>query len=161
MVDLRKLERIAENALVAVGYDLVDLEFQRDERGWVFRVFIDHPQQGVAKRDDAPRRVTVDDCAKANRHLGTVLDVEDPIAEAYRLEVSSPGVLRPLRKKRDFERFVGWQIKVKLNDGLEGRRNFTGRLAAVDDQHLRVEVDGAEHQLPLAGLAKARLDEEY
>lgn len=161
MVDLQNLERIAENALSAVGYDLVDLEFQRDGQGWVFRVFIDHPQQGPAKRDDAPRRVTLDDCSKATRHLGTVLDVEDPIDAAYRLEVSSPGVLRPLRRKKDFERFVGWRVKVKLRDGLEGRRNFTGRIAAVDDQHLKVEVDGAEHALPLAGLAKARLDEEY
>ncbi|PID38019.1 MAG: ribosome maturation factor RimP [Proteobacteria bacterium] len=161
MVDLRNLERIAENALAAVGYDLVDLEFQRDGQGWVFRVFIDHPHEGRAMRDDAPRRVTLSDCTKATRQLGTVLDVEDPIDAAYRLEVSSPGVLRSLRKKRDFERFVGWQVKVKLRDGLEGRRNFTGRLVAVDDQHLRVEVDGAEHALPLAELAKARLDEEY
>ena len=90
-----------------------------------------------------------------------MLDVEDPIESAYRLEVSSPGVLRPLKKSGDFKRFVGWLVKIKLRDGVEGRRNFTGRLVAADDDTVTVEVDGSEHTLALSGLAKARLDEEY
>ncbi|MCK5800709.1 MAG: ribosome maturation factor RimP [Deltaproteobacteria bacterium] len=178
MVDRQQLERVAEGALAAVGYDLVDLEFvgdqesrqgesgqgaasKRDRQSCVLRIFIDHPHQGLASRDVAPRRITLDDCTKATRQLGTVLDVDDPIDGAYRLEVSSPGVLRSLRKARDFKRFIDWQVKVKMRDKIDGRRNFVGRLAAVSDDEIVVDVDGTAYELPLSELAKARLGEEY
>lgn len=162
MVDLQKLERIIEDALGAVALEFVDFEYTRDGQGWVLRIYIDQTQaEGRAQRGVAPRRVTHEDCARASRHLGTVLDVEDPIDTAYRLEVSSPGVLRALRKVRDFERFIGWRVKVQLKDGLGGRRKYSGELVAVTDEHIVVDVDGQTHELPHEQLAKARLDEEY
>jgi len=103
--------------------------------------------------------VTVDDCADVSRAVSAVLDVEDPIAGAYRLEVSSPGLDRPLLKPADFERFKGFAAKVELGRPLDGRKRFQGRLAGVADKDvmLRDEDAGAEFRLPLAEIASARL----
>ena len=166
MVDIKELERISDQALAAVGYDVVDLEFTREPQGWILRVFIDHPHEGPADRAAPPSvRITHEDCLKASRQLGTVLDVEDPIGSAYRLELSSPGVLRPLSKLRDFRRFVGFAVRVKLDRPLEGQRNFNGTLIAVDDADegpvLVVDGEGRQHVLPFSLVQKARLDEEF
>jgi len=170
MIDLRRLEHITTNALAAVGYDLVDCEVVREQQGCVFRVFIDHPQDGPARRDVTPKRITHEDCGRASRHLGAVLDVEDPIDAAYRLEISSPGVLRPLRTASDFARFVGWRVKVRLKEGVSEagttnrrnfRRNFKGALLGVADETIILRVDEEQFELPLSQVQKARLDEEY
>lgn len=159
------LERICEQALAVVGYDLIDLEYRRERRGWVLRVFIDHAYDGCPEAQRDPRqpvaRITHDDCASASRHLSTVLDVEDPIDVAYHLEVSSPGVQRPLRKARDFERFVGFSVRVTLHRPRDGRRNFTGEIVAASAQ--RVELDLGEQRVAIAPseIKKARLTEEF
>lgn len=157
MIDRAKLESICETALEAVGYDLVDLEYAQSQHGWVLRVFIDHPPA-----DDEDQRVTSsithDDCEVASRHLGTVLDVEDPIDATYRLEMSSPGVLRPVRKMRDFKRFMGRQIRVAMQQPCHGRKKFLGTLLEAGEGEVVVEQGGKRYGLPLAEIKKARLE---
>jgi len=167
--DTARLADICEKGLQTVGYELVDLEYVRDPQGWVLRVFIDHPPlptvpaatDGDGKPPPPePSTITLHDCEVASHHLGTVLDVEDVIPNAYRLEVSSPGVKRPLRKERDFRRFVGHEVRVQLQDPVDGRKNFVGRLRAAGDGSISVEVDGQVFQLPLVSIRKARLEVE-
>jgi ribosome maturation factor RimP len=164
-IDTDRLWGICENALQTVGYDLVDLEYVRDPHGWVLRVFIDHPPPPTVPRpQDAgpppvePSTITHADCELASQQLGTVLDVEDVIPNAYRLEVSSPGVQRPLRKQRDFARFVGHHVKIQLREPLEGRKNFVGKLRSAEGGEVGIEVDGRVFRLPLAMMKRARLE---
>jgi ribosome maturation factor RimP len=157
--DIKQLMTICEAGLAAVGYDLVDLEYQNEPQGWVLRVFIDHPVD-APKDDGLGVGITHTDCGEASRHLGTVLDVEDPIDGAYRLEVSSPGINRPLRKERDFARFAGEKVKIQTDEMVEGRKNYKGRLLAAAEGVVTVEVDGKHYQLPLERIRKARLEVE-
>ncbi len=167
MADISRLHTICDNSLQAVGYELVDLEHVRDERGWVLRIFIDHPQQSTPQdpSDSAPTppksNITLEDCTAASRHLGTVLDVEDVISDQYRLEVSSPGVPRPIRKERDFKRFIGHTVRVQTNEPLSGRKNFKGALRSCEEGTIGVEIDCHVHQIPLASIRKANLEIEF
>jgi ribosome maturation factor RimP len=156
-----RLIALCERSLAAVGYEPVEVEYVREQQGWVLRVYIDHPPSETSNTGgEVGSRITHEDCERASRHLGTVLDVEDPIDMAYRLEVSSPGVRRPLRKERDFARFTGRVARVQLNRALDGRRNFTGRLLSASDGMVDMEVDGAVVRLPLDRVRKAHLEVE-
>lgn len=130
-----------------MGYQLVGVEYQLDGSYGTLRVYIDR-EQGVS----------LDDCAEISRQISAILDVEDPIQQAYDLEISSPGLDRPLFKLADYERFTGQTVKIKLVVGLDGRRNFKGALLGVSDANeVLVEVDGTEFRLPFADIAKANL----
>ena len=123
--------------------------------------------------DEVLSEISFEDCERVSRELGAVLDVEDPIGHAYRLEVSSPGLDRPLRTVAHFQRFCGHEMKIKLHDGIDGRHNYKGRLLAVApvagaqhpqaqaqaDAHtaLTLEVDGKQHELPFDDIESARL----
>jgi len=157
----RRLLEIAEPVCSDSGYELVDIEYTRGPSGWVVRVYIDRSAEAAAKGG-----ISFEDCERLSRQLGAVLDVEDPVPHAYSLEVSSPGLDRPLRTAAHFQRYLGESAKVALAEPLEGRKNFKGVLRALDpfgpdssaDPHtLIMEVDGAEYRLPLAGIASARL----
>jgi ribosome maturation factor RimP len=172
MADVNDIARLCEAGLEAVGYELVDLEYRRDGQGWVLRIYIDHPYQAAPEpaaqqehqgwpRGLEPSTITLEDCKVASRHLGTVLDVEDPIETSYRLEVSSPGVRRPLRKRRDFERFVGHKASIELQRPRSGRRRFKGRITGVDEGEVELELDKGTQRLPLADIKTARLDVEF
>jgi ribosome maturation factor RimP len=112
---------------------------------------------------DAPvgASVTVshEDCARVSRDVSAALDVADVISHAYQLEVSSPGLDRPLRREGDFARFVGESARIKLSDegGVEGRRNFSGVIRSAKDGRVEIECDGRSYQLPIDGIAKANL----
>jgi ribosome maturation factor RimP len=106
---------------------------------------------------DGPLGVTVDNCAAVSRQLSAILDVEDPIPGRYTLEVSSPGLDRPLVTPADFRRFQGAMIKVRLLSALDGRRNFTGRLLEATPEAVVMEVDRERFNLPLAAIERARL----
>ena len=112
--------------------------------------------QIMAERQDEEMMV-VDDCADLSRAISAVLDVADPISGAYTLEVSSPGIDRPLVKLRDFERFVGFEARVETTVPVDGRKRFRGRLLAVEEATVRIEMEGAEHMLPFADIARAKL----
>jgi ribosome maturation factor RimP len=130
-----------------MGYELVGTEFHSSEHHGVLRIFIDH--------DDG---ITVDDCAKVSRQISAVIDVEDPIEMAFDLEVSSPGINRPLFKLSDFKKYSGQKAKIKLGVALNGRKNFSGELKGTDDdQHVIIDVDNEIFELPYQDIAKAHL----
>jgi ribosome maturation factor RimP len=136
------LHELLEPTLAGLGYELVDLE--RSIRGKLLRVFIDKPSG-----------VSVDDCVAVSNHLSRLLAVEN--IDYDRLEVSSPGLDRPLKKVSDFIRFSGESVKLRLRVALQGRRNFVGILREVNDGILKLEVDGKTLDLELSNLEKARL----
>jgi ribosome maturation factor RimP len=148
-VDLEKLTALVDPVVGGQGYELVDLEW-KNESGWVLRVFIDR-QGGVS----------LDDCAKVSHQLSAVLDVADAIGPAYSLEVSSPGLDRPLKKEADFARFVGKNAKIRtrepIADGAAGRRNFAGKLLEVHDGVVRIDVGDRAFDVPVAAVEKAHL----
>jgi len=136
------LHELLESTLAGLGYELVDVE--RSTRGKLLRVFI-----------DKSGGVTVDDCVAVSDHLGRVLAVES--IDYDRLEISSPGLDRPLKKASDFIRFAGEPVKLRLRVALQGQRNFAGILRAVDGGVLKLEVEGKMVDLELNNLEKARL----
>jgi len=151
--DIRKrLIELAEPVCADSGYELVDLRYQSDQGAWVVRVFID----GEGEKNGA---ISFDDCETISRELSAIFDVEDPIQGAYNLEVSSPGVERPLRTVAHFRRYVGDEVKVSLHEGVSGRRNFRGTVRAVadDGSSVDLEVDGKSFTLPLQDLRSAKL----
>jgi ribosome maturation factor RimP len=140
------LMRLLEPPIEALGYELVDLEFAREGRGGVLRIYID---RGAG--------ITVDDCASVSHAVSQLLDTQDPIKGHYTLEVSSPGLDRILRTRAHFDRFVGERVFAELKLPLDGRRRFVGTLKSVSDDTIVVEVDGKAHSLPLDRIQKARL----
>lgn len=143
----KQLIEIVEPVVTAAGYELVDLQYRREQNGWVLRVFI-----------DAPGGISFDDCERVSRELGPVLDVRDPVPQAYNLEVSSPGVARPLRTPEHFRRYAGQTAKVTLGAGINGRRNFKGTLVEVEgDDHVVIDVDGESYKLPVGDIRSASL----
>ncbi len=147
---MQDLAVLFEPVVESMGYELVGVEFSGASSHGTLRVYIDH-KNGV----------NIDDCARISHQISGVLDVEEPIRQAYDLEVSSPGLDRPLFKLADFERFGGQTAKIKMMVGLGGRRNFKGVLRGVTDSKLiEIEVDGEIYQLPLADIGKANLVEQ-
>lgn len=142
-----RLQVLLEPVVTALGYELVGIEQVTSGRRGLVRLYIDHPPG-----------VTVDDCERVSRQVSAVLDVEDPIAGGYVLEVSSPGLDRPLYTAAHYARFAGRRARLQLRAPLEGtQRNFTGTLLGLDEDKVMVNVDGVEHRIPLAQIAKARL----
>lgn len=143
------VHEILEKTVTGLGYELVDVE--RSPRGRVLRVFIDKPEK--------MRGVDIDDCALVSNQLSRVLTVEN--IDYDRLEVSSPGIDRPLKKEADFGRFAGSEITLKLRLPLNGRRNFSGRLQGVLDGKVRVQTDAGEMAFDLVNIDKARIVPQF
>lgn len=138
--------------VTGLGYELVEIEYLSQDGMNVLRIYIDQ-ESGI----------TADDCGKVSLQLSAMFDVEEPVRARYNLEVSSPGLDRPLRKTSDFERFAGSKIKVKMTMpiGMDNRRNFTGILVGVEADRAKIEVDGEEYELPIAAIEKARIIPKY
>jgi len=143
-----RLVRLIEPVVVGLGYELVGVEFDANQR--VLRVYIDH-EHGIV----------IDDCSKVSHQVSGVLDVEDPIPGKYQLEISSPGMDRPLFSLAHFQRFQGALARVRLLRPVEGRRQFKARLAGVKDGAVRLEEDGVIHEIPFDSIDKARLVPEF
>jgi len=152
------LMRLLEPPVEAMGYELIELEFAREGRGGVLRLFIDTPDAGRA--EGVAPGITVDDCARVSHAVSELLETEDPIKGHYTLEVSSPGFERVLRKREHFERFMGERIFAELKLPIDGRRRYVGVLKSIGDDSIVVEVDGQAHSLPLERIQKARLRPE-
>ncbi len=135
-----------EPAVIGLGYDLLCVELQGTGTDAVLRLYI-----------DSAKGIGVEDCARVSREVSALLDVDDPIESAYRLEVSSPGLDRPLVKPQHFNDYLGQDAKIKLRVPCEGRRNFRGKLLACDEDVVAVEVDGQRIDLPFADIERARL----
>jgi ribosome maturation factor RimP len=144
-MDKEGLIELLEPTINALGYELVDLDL-RSGRNGLLRLFID--------KEPA---VTLADCEFVSRQVGDLLDVEDPIASHYTLEVSSPGLDRRLRTAAHFAAVLGAEITVELKRPIEGRKRFRGRLTAADDHGIEISGDGQTWQLPLADVGIARL----
>jgi ribosome maturation factor RimP len=130
----------------AIGFELVGIEFVRAGKHSTLRVFIDS-EDGI----------DVDDCADVSRQVSAVLDVEDPISTEYNLEVSSPGMDRPLFKAEHYAKALGEEVSLKLNFPQDGRRNFKGLITESTDKAVHINVDGQEFILPLGNIAKANI----
>ncbi len=140
------LRAMLEPVVESLGFELVDVEFSGTGGHALLRLYI-----------DSHGGVTVDDCATVSHQVSAVLDVEDPVPGQYRLEVSSPGLDRPLVKRKDFQRFTGETIKVKMSRPNLGRRNFTGTLTRMEGESIVLESGAESFSLPLDDIEKARL----
>ena len=149
---------LAEPYVRYAGFDLIEVQYGREPSGWVVRLFIDAPAaSGGEGSAISAGKVGLDDCERVSRDVSAALDVADSIPHAYQLEVSSPGLDRPLRRERDFARFVGQSARIRLNDGVEGRRNFHGTLQAAKDGRVEIACDGRSYTLPIDDIQKANL----
>ena len=154
-----QVEELIVPILDDFGYELVDLQYKKEGSSMALCVYI-----------DKPGGITLDDCVTVSREVGAILEIEDPIKAAYRLEVSSPGLDRPLKKPADFERFAGQKIKVKtlcmLDPDRRGhnRKTFTGELLGLEGDMIRIALDdkrGGVAMIAVADLEKANLVEEF
>ncbi len=130
--------------------ELFDVEFVGSGKHRVVRIYIDKPEG-----------VRVDECARVSRELSTLMDVEDPLSGAYRLEVSSPGLDRPIRLGGEAEQMIGKMVKIKTKRDIDDRRKFTGRLVAVKSDLWFVSVDGHEYEIPEGLVEKANMIYEF
>jgi ribosome maturation factor RimP len=154
--EVQQLWQLAEPPIVGAGLELVELDFNREAEGWVLRVFIDLPWF-EGQPVEPGKGISFEECERVSRDLSAALDVADAITHAYRLEVSSPGIDRPLRRARDFQRFAGRQAKVRTVDMVDGRRNFSGTIRGAAGDVVEVECDGRPYQIPVATIARAHL----
>ncbi len=153
MQTLSAVEQVVVPVLRAHGASLFDVSFRREHSGWVLRVMIE------VDSTQATGGVSVDLCADVSRDISAALDVADTIKQAYSLEVSSPGVERPLRHAADYERFTGRTAKIFLNEPIEkGQRMVRGVLAGVQDERVRItRAEDQELQVPLTNIKRAHL----
>lgn len=148
------IARVAEG----FGLQIFDVQYRRESGGMVLRVQLDRPGPAATAEDS----VSVDDCAKVSRDLSAIFDVEDVIPGAYTLEVSSPGLDRPLRVLDDYRRFAGRQAKLVMREKVDGQTYFKGRLAGVDDGAVVVDgEDGRQHRVPFDIISRANLEVEF
>jgi ribosome maturation factor RimP len=147
LVDTADIAQVIEPALVAMGYRLVRVVMTSGRQATL---------QVMAERSDEVA-MSVEDCAEISRALSPLLDVADPIAGTYILEVSSPGIDRPLTRPEDYDRFAGREAKIELLQAIDGRKRFRGRLGGTADGAIRLVIDGSEVRLPLDAVARAKL----
>ena len=158
MPPLDTIRVIAERVARTRGLEVWDIQSRREAIGHVVRVFIDRP--GAAATPD--ESVSVEDCAEVNRELSTILDVEDPLPFAYTLEVSSPGLDRPLRSDGDYKRFAGRLAKIVVSQAVDNQKAFEGRLRGVENDAVLLEAsNGRLHRLPLKLITRGRLEVEF
>ena len=145
---MHEVARIVEPSLEAMGYRLVRVMLTGGQHRPTLQIMAE-------RRDEAP--MTVDDCADISRSVSALFDVADPIAGAYVLEVSSPGLDRPLVRPEDYDRFAGFEARIDLAEPRDGRKRFRGRLLGRADDDVRLAGEGGEVRLPLAAIARAKL----
>jgi ribosome maturation factor RimP len=139
-----------ENEVAALGYELLGVELNQSIHGSVLRVYID--KEGG---------IVVDDCVAVSRQLSGVLDVEDPIKGHYDLEVSSPGLDRPLFTVEQYKKFIGETIKLRLYEKYDNRKRFSGILKAVNDEEVVIDCDNEEYKVPFRLIERARLVPQF
>ena len=153
-----QVRNVATRVAHTYGLDIFDVQFRREAAGMVLRVLIDRPGPAAT----AEESVSVDDCAHVSRDLSAMLDVEDIVPTAYTLEVSSPGLDRPLRHTDDYRRFAGRRAKIVMRESVDGQTFFKGRLAGAEGQTVLIDGDdGRRHQVPVAIITRANLEVEF
>ena len=144
---LKQLEDILRPGVEGLGHEFWGIEFRSHGHHSKLRVFIDDAENGIA----------IDDCEKVSRQVSGVMDVEDPIQTEYTLEVSSPGMDRPLFRLEQYEAFIGHKVQIKLRMAFEGRRKFLGLIKGVEGDDVVVVVDDHEYLLPFDSIEKANI----
>lgn len=147
VIETASIETLIAPSLEALGYRVVRVAFTGGRRATL---------QIMAERADEAA-MTVEDCASLSRTVSALLDVADPIASSYLLEVSSPGIDRPLVRREDYQRFAGLEAKIELNEPRAGRRRYRGRLIGVEGDELRLDLGAEQVMLPLAAISRAKL----
>jgi ribosome maturation factor RimP len=163
MQPLEQIRAIAERVAASRGLEIWEIQSRREAQGHVVRVFIDRPGPSATPEDS----VSIEDCEHVNREMSTILDVDDPLPFAYTLEVSSPGLDRPMRNADDYRRFAGRLAKVVVSEAVDNQKAFEGRLRGVEDDAtagitVMLEApNGRMHRLPLRLITRGRLDVEF
>jgi len=142
-----KLEALLAPLVEDLGYEFVGIEYLSNPKNRLIRLYIDRPEVGIG----------VDDCERVSHEVSALLDVEDPVSGQYTLEVSSPGIERPLFTGSQFARFVGEDARVTMSVPVEGRRKFKGRIVRADEERVVLEIDGERHELLVADMQRAAL----
>ena len=144
---LGRVEQLIQPLLQHLGYRLVEREYVHQQGSWVLRLYIERETENT----------TIDDCAHISRAIGDAIDVEGVIHGPYTLEISSPGIHRPLRYRADFERFIGSRVQLSTRSPIADRSHFRGILVGVDEQVIRMTVDGVAVDIPFAAMARANV----
>jgi ribosome maturation factor RimP len=163
---LERVREAARRVAESHGLSIFDLQFRRESIGWVLRVMVDRPWDAALGQPEQPGdAVGIEDCQKVSHDLSALLDVEDELGaaleKAYTLEVSSPGLDRPLRSEDDYRRFVGRLAKIVTTTPVDGQSSFSGRLSGVDEGSVLLAEGRRTHRVPLATVKRARLDVEF
>ena len=149
MEQTAQIERLIEATVAGLGYQLVRVQMTGGAKRPTLQI--------MAERQDR-RGMLVDDCARLSREISAVLDAADPISDAYMLEVSSPGIDRPLMKRADYERFAGHEARIEVDPPIEGRKRFHGTILAVDSDAVRFALEEGEVSIPLSCIRRAKLE---
>lgn len=147
-MDLLKIEKLIVPLLEQESAELVDVSYAKEGSRWVLRVYV-----------DKSAGVTLDDCAYLSERIGSLIDSQNAIAAAYVLEVSSPGIDRVIRKEKDFKRFVGKPVKIRLKEAVGERRNFSGAIKNCEGGRVTLDCEGSEFSFGLSEVEEARLNE--
>ncbi|MGM0369042.1 MAG: ribosome maturation factor RimP [Bacillota bacterium] len=147
-----KVANLADPIVQSRGLELVDVEYNKEGENWILRVFIDN------KKEDG---ISIENCQEVSRDLEGELDEEDPIEQSYLLEVSSPGLDRPLKDAEDFARFAGKLVDISTYAPINGSKKFTGELLGLEDEEIKIEVEGEIIIIPQDKVAKTKLAVEF
>jgi ribosome maturation factor RimP len=155
---VEQVRTVAARVAAGYGLEIFDVQFRREAPGMVLRVQIDRPGPAAS----AEESVSVDDCARVSRDLSAILDVEDVVPIAYTLEVSSPGLDRPLRQLDDYRRFAGRRAKIVVRGQVDGQGFFKGTLGGADGRDVLIDgEDGRTHRVPVDAITRANLEVEF
>jgi len=158
MESITQIRAVAERVAASRGLNVWDIRSRRETTGHVIRIVIDRPGPAASPEES----VGIEDCEQVNREIGTILDIEDPLPFAYTLEVSSPGLDRPLRDSDDYSRFAGRLAKVVVSEEVDHQKAFEGRLRGVDQGDVLLEAsNGRLHRLPCRLIMRGRLNVEF
>ena len=153
-----QVRTIASRVAATFGVDIFDVQFRREAGGMILRIQIDRPGPAAT----AEESVSVEDCANVSRELSAILDVDEIVSSAYTLEVSSPGLDRPLRSADDYRRFTGRRAKVVTREPIDGQTFLRGTLGGVDEGHVLIDgEDHKRHRVPMDGIRRANLEVEF
>ncbi len=141
---------MAQPVADSLGLELVDVEYVKEGASWFLRIFIDKPEG-----------ITHDDCQAVSERVGEILDNKDPIPQSYILEVSSPGIERPLKKPGDFVKFRGRKVRASTFSPVEGKKEFVGQLEGLADRTVLINVDDKQVAIPLELVARVRLEADF
>lgn len=160
-IDKARLEAVVAPIVRAHGGEVVDFEFKSEQGGWVLRIFVEKLGSADSNLSTEQAAVDLELCSQVARDLSPALDVADLVPHRYNLEISSPGVERPLKSERDFVRFASKKAKIKVHNAIKGQKVLVGILGPVNDGSLSLQDGSQTFQIPLDDIAAARLVFEF